>query len=246
MAWMEQGTCATLAVKKDHLDERLRVAESELRLAKRQLKANKQREWVFTKWLTDVVLILYALAGYDAWLAKTFLTRAAAKRRWTPQTDDALQRIVEDAFLAVDVDALAGLVDMNSPTNKLAMKTAVKFFEEGRLAAWVTNLNQTKGVAPSSESVLRQYECNCSCVPAEVRPPRVGVSASARARVWAQRWRERWGFRHGVIRPREDVAALELQGKVRLRFGPTLPKGGARKGPDFRSSFWDPPLSAIG
>ena len=124
---------------------------------------------------------------------------------------------MEDAFLGIGfegLDEFTRLTSLASPTNEEAMKVAVRVVEEWRLAQWVARLNEEQGVAPPTSLVLERSEQARSRLPEALRPPRVGVAAEAKARMWALRWRQRHGGRHGRVRVREDVPLEEQRAKV--------------------------------
>ena len=123
--------------------------------------------------------------------------------------------MVEDLFLAVDLDVLTGLCDLHNPTDPAAAKQAVRISEEWRLAQWVKRLNIEKGVAPSTDMVLARLEGRRAELPEAMRPPWRGAAAEAWARAWAYRWRRRWGARHGKLPARPVMAPEEMWAKAR-------------------------------
>ena len=206
-----------LAERRAQLDAQLAAARRELKTEQQRQKDAKRRTWRLTDWLKDVLLILYDVAGYDATPAQLYLEKAARERGWPPKTSAERTVVVEDAFVAAadgDANRLAGVVDLAHPTNLSAMKAAIKFHEEWRLAEWVRRPNQTRGVAPPTSLVLGRYDENVGQLPEVVRPAFAGCAAATKARMWARRWRQRWGARHGAIRAREDVPVQEIRDKV--------------------------------
>ncbi len=103
-----------------------------------------------------------------------------------------------------------------------AMKAALSYVEQWRLAQWVTQLNETQGIAPSTESVLQHYEEQRQQLPEAVRPVAVGVPAQTSARVWAGSFRRRWGGKHGRIPVREQIPVAELRNKVVTKTRPRV------------------------
>ena len=232
-AWPSRGlsgmlsdSVQALAARKATLDAELAAARRELKTERQRQKDAKRRVWVLSEWLSSVVLILYSLAGHTSTVARLFLARAARKRKWPAKTEEQLNTIIEDKFLAVDVDHLTGLADLEAPTDPSAMKAAAKFYEEWRLVEWVKQMNVTKGVAPSTERVLARYEEVRTELPVACRPGHVGTAAASKARSWARRWRLRWGGRHGTLRARSDITAAEIRDKARIFSGPVVPESG--------------------
>ena len=202
------------------LDRRaaLRAALAEGGRGKKKIKRAQVKDskvWALTPFLQSAVLIMYVLAGYTADPAARYLASVARKRGWPEKSEDVLIREAEEVFLAWgDVEQLAALTCLESPSWPEAMKVAVRVVEEWRLAQWVLRLNEQQGVAPSTALVLKRCEQAFSRLPEGVRPPYLGTEAEARARMWARRWRLRWGARHGRIRVREDVPLEGRRGKA--------------------------------
>ena len=211
---MEVPEAQSLAARKAQLDQELAATQRELRLERQRQKDQRRRTWALTGYLKDAVVILYDLAGGTVAPAQLFLAKAARERQWPAKSDVDLAALIEDAYLAMDVDRLAGLVDLEGPTSPSVLKTCVRFYEEWRLAAWVRQLNQVQGVAPSTGLVLQRYEGTRAGWPEAVRPGSVGQASSVNARVWALRWRRRFGARHGRVRAREHVPVEEMRAKV--------------------------------
>ena len=192
-------------------------AKRRLRNARGQARKDgnkRQRQWTLSEELKRVALILFERAGYDASAAAVFLRGVAAKRKWEMRTEVDVRRLVDDLFMEVDLDHLALLCDVANPSDVVAMRTAVRFWEQWALAAWVKEVNQRQGVAPSTEMVLDRLERQRLDLPEAVRPAGKGDVAMAKARAWACKWRRRWGFRYGTIRTREDIPAQEMREKA--------------------------------
>ena len=62
-------------------DAHLATARAAVRALTQRAKDQRRRSWVLTKWLTNVVLIIYGLAGYQVEPARFYLAQAARKRR---------------------------------------------------------------------------------------------------------------------------------------------------------------------
>ena len=234
LSCMSSDSVQVLAARKAELDATLAETRKELRRERQLAKDARRRVWVLSQWLTNVVLILYSFAGHTPIVARLFLARAALSRGWPAKGDEELDTIVEDKFLGADVEHLAGLSDLDAPADPSAMKVARRYFEEWRLVEWVGQLNQGKGVAPSTDLVLTRYEGARSQLPAVCRPGHAGTAASTKGRSWAFRWRRRWGGRHGALRAREDITAAEIRDKVITKRGLV----GIDYGPNFVPRIW--------
>ena len=205
--------------------EQLAAVRAALRTTTQQLKQERQRDkaerkkrakmWLLTGWVAHVVLIVFMLSGQHVDPAVKFLVDFGRRRKWEPKEDDELKTMVEDLFLAVDLDVLTELCDLANPSDPAAAKEAVRISEEWRLAQWVKRLNEQQGVAPSTDMVLGNLEAHRAELPEAIRPPWRGVAAEARARAWAYRWRRRWGARHGKLPVRPVMAPEEMWAKAR-------------------------------
>ena len=210
--------------KVGELLQRKRKLAAESAQVKRELREVKRRQkeiaavqaktWVLPLALQRVVLIIYALAAYEAEPAVKYLATRGRVHHWPEKTEEDLEAMVGDLFLAVDEHELAALADPESPLDKDAFRAALGFVEQWRLFAWSRALNHNQGVAPSCGSVLERYDGRLGLVPAEVRPALLGVARECKARMWALRWRRRWGGRHSKIRVRNDVPLEELRAKA--------------------------------
>ena len=119
-----------------------------------------QKHWRCTSHLTTVILIIYTLAGYRAAPAVHFLQKAARKRKWPEKSDEDVRRLVEDMFVEADLEELAGMCDMEGPTDPAAMQEAVRVVEEWRAFEYVKDMNTRLGLAPSTAAVLELLEHN--------------------------------------------------------------------------------------
>jgi hypothetical protein len=203
-----------LEARHDELGAAMAAARSSLKTMRQRQKDASRRAWVLAVWLTHVVLILYSLAGYDGRVARQYLVLAAKRRRWPQRSDGEIMRLVDDVFLAADVHDVAALADLTDPHDPSAMKAAARFYGEWRLAEWARALNDSKGVAPSTDMVLARHAALRAELPESIRPNPVGCVASAGARCWALRWRRRWGASYRHMPAREDVSAAEISEKV--------------------------------
>ena len=204
----------------------LAAVHTALQATKRQLKRERQRvkdqrkkdakKWRLTGRLARVVLIVFMLAGQQVDPAVHFLAGIGRQRKWPPKEDEELKTMVEDLFLAVDVDVLAGLCDLANPADPAAAKAAVRISEEWRLMQWVKRLNEEQGVAPSTGMLLDRLEARRWDLPEAVRPPWRGDAGEAWARVSACRLRRRWGARHGKLRARPDMSLDEMRAKAAM------------------------------
>ena len=72
---------------------------------------------------------MYVLAGHDTEPADRFLATAGRVRQWPQQPAHALQTLVEDLYIAADVDELAALADTDTTSDMAAMHSAAQCLE---------------------------------------------------------------------------------------------------------------------
>ena len=209
------------ALLQQRADVKAALAENRRQLRKEAAKkrAADQREaraWNFTGWLGHVVVILYFLANRQAEPVLMFLRSESRKRHWPTRSDEDIMEQVSDAFLAISLEELLALTDMEEPRDPPALREASRRYEEWRLAMWVERLNTSQGVAPPTSLVLERHARNCAALPDAAKPRARGVVAQGFARRWALGWRRRHGARHGLIPAREDIPLEEMRAKARV------------------------------
>ena len=143
-----------------------------------------------------------------------YLVNCGRKRHWPDKTESELEAMVEECVLQADEGELASLTDCENPSDATAMRAALAYLQQWRVVAWVRDLNASKGVAPSTSSVLQRYETGRAGLPEAVRPRAAGGLADCSARAWARKFRKRWGGRHRKIRVREVVPLGEMREKA--------------------------------
>ena len=172
------------------------------------------RHWELSAHARRVVLIAYGLAPYDAEASVKYLAALGREKSWSPKSDEALARVVEDLFLAADEHEFAALVDLSAPADLPAIQEAVVLVEEWRVAVWARRRFLASGATVPTGSVLRRLEANRLLLPEEVRPPHRGTVDEQRARKWVRRWRDRWGGFYGKAPIREPLNTAEAFAKA--------------------------------
>ena len=182
----------------DRAREKAALSESrrELRALKQQVaRAAKAeaRHWALDSHSRRVVLIAHGLSEYDVEAPAMYLAALGRQRGWPPRSEAELARVVEDEFLAVDEQDFAALLDFHNPADAPALRAAIAFVEEWRVAVWARRVFLKTGSAVPTAAVLRRFHANRRLVPADLRPPALGTVDEERARKWVGRWRTRWG-----------------------------------------------------
>ena len=202
--------------RRQQLLETEAALKSSLAAKKREIKALQKRlrsQWRFSEQLQRAALVLFGKGNGSA-AAAAFLAKEAEKRQWPEKAEAELRKMVEEWFLEIDIDVFNDLCDPASPSDPVAMRLAMKFWQEWSVASYIEEANFDKGVAPSTAAVLDRCEQLRLDVPEEARPAAKGVVAQGKARAWAFRFRKRWGFSHGAIPTKDDMPAQERWAKV--------------------------------
>ena len=197
--------------------KQLADARRELRAEKdrkKKMKARRRAQWQLDVQTQRVALILYDLAGYSKEAAVAYLGKTAATRKWEARPLAELRNEVGELFLQADLGEYAGLVDVANPIDAVAMRAALRFWEEWSLKEWAKQANQDKGVAPRADVLLQRLEERRQRLPAAAQPRAKGSVTEPRARMWLSRWRRRWGGKHGAIRARGDLPVEDMRGKA--------------------------------
>ena len=103
--------------------------------------------------------------------------------------------LVDDLFMAADLDELETWVEPGAPENQKRLRELWILYAEWRTANWVHRTNSVHGVAPSSTQVFHVYIEWRHKAPAELQPRTFARSLGAH-RNWAMRWRRRW---NGIV-----------------------------------------------
>ena len=134
---------------------------------------------------------------------------------------------------ATSVDRLAELSE-----NTEAMRKAMRYVEEWRMAKVTEGQNRAKAVTPSTGAALNRFEEVRMSTPVDIRPKPWGTAAMPAARKRMTRWRRRFGGCIGKLRVREEVPLDVMREKVARAIGGANPQPrGGRGGPKFKAGF---------
>ena len=210
----------------DFLDQskgRKRVLEAELaevhRAAKRlrALEATRlsalSRVWLIEGTKLKVLLTIYVLADCRHEPAVSYLRRIGRQHRWPQKSDTELIVLVEDMFLAADINQLASLSNFDNHDETHTLRAAIDHLWQWRLSSWTAQQNE-KGIPPPTPLVLDEWAKTRMAVPMGLRPPYWGNAAFAPSRMRALRWRRRFGGRIGAIRVCQHTPVDVMQHKA--------------------------------
>ena len=189
------------------------VRQQEKRL--RRQAASEARQWQLPEAMRRVVLICFCCADGVAEAAVVYLEQQRRIHHWPQKSDIEMSAIVCDAVLAAPAEELLGLVDIDAPSDEVAMATAIRFVEDWRMSQWVLEHNE-KGVAPPTAALLDEQQRRLATIPENVRPKLWGASADRVARMRASRWRQRWNAALGVMRCQEVLPVEVMRQKAVL------------------------------
>ena len=205
------------------LHSRKRMIDSQLSETRRCLKRARaaqaradsleSKAWAIVGQMREIVLIAYIHADYQTEAAVVYMRSLGRQMHWPDRSDEELERLVTDLFLAADVEELVQLTSESATLHPYVMESAMSYVNQWRVASWVT-LQNCKGIAPTSQAVLNEFESARLQLPGESRTPTLGLKADASTRKRLSRWRKRFGGRIGKIRAREEISADSLRFKV--------------------------------
>ena len=171
-----------------------------------------------TKWCLDVALCLACILNYDFRARALWLL--CKQRRGAPLPSDidaaSLEQILEDHFLASDVDRLMSWVDPSTTRlSHTVLKVAQQFVKGHLLADWVRRTNVIQGIVVRTESLIGRFNASVAVdFSSNVVLSMVQTNAHPTGRKWAQRWRSKHGAVVGKLRVREAISKEEMHEKA--------------------------------
>ena len=209
-------------------------------------KLAQPQPWCLAGFLLHTVLILYYLGPYSPRLPLPYLHFTGKEKHWPEITDEELRALIETAFLDAPAQLFLELCDPLNPSDEQAYQAALDFRSQFDTMKWCEEMNTTRGLAPSSATVLHRLHTDNEARPQEFQrhiPMNTWVSTP---RTFVHKWRRRFGGRFGCIRIVPNLTAESMMAKVNglvFVFVSIFPwKQGPVLGPDFRPSrralFW--------
>ena len=101
--------------------------------------------------------------------------------------------LLNDVLLQVDAVDVEAWTDTSQAQHLAPMSHLWKLLTECRVAKWVTDINRSRGVAPSSSLVYDQWMRFAEGLPPIIKLRLVRLRSSNARKLWAVRWRRRWG-----------------------------------------------------
>lgn len=204
-------------VKYEGLKAALRAATSRLNVLERKKRRQDQRQngEKLSGFMRKVLLLLYLLSGYTPTCAVSYWSYIRKRKRLAVLPESECSRVVEDLFLHSNPVTVWDLSDDSSPVDENVRKRAWWWMTRYKLRSWVRDANASKGLAPSSRLLIRQYNGLLQDIPFVIRPaPRDDPAACSYSRVFLRRWRLSVGSRWARIRVRDYVSLEEKRQKV--------------------------------
>lgn len=217
----------------DSLERQLAEATAAYADSKRDVKRKRQevkdekkiekKQWKFTPFVVDVLLILFYLATYQSIVAVAYAQNVAGKTKWRRRDDEEVADLVYHLFLEADMEHFLELTSMTEDSSqhvRRARQAAVKFKAEFDAAQWAKSSNVNKGVAPPSDAVLSRMLQNRTDSGLNGDDDFAYLlNATSTGRSYVSRWRGRWGGRYGAIRVLSDITMDEANEKARALLG---------------------------
>ncbi len=145
------------------------------------------------------LLRMLRIADSDPDTTITCIDRASHPPAWSDLSLEDRKQLLSDLegeHSAAEVDAWTNALE---PDNRPALLYLWNLWAEFRVAEWVRDKNQARGVAPSSSRVYAELQHQLWTAPL-VLQGHLGRDRSVNAkRKWAQRWRTKWGGVMGTL-----------------------------------------------
>lgn len=179
-----------------------------------------------SNWTVATALCIVCLSGYNFCLATDWLERK--KRRGTLLHEDcsvpAMREALEDHFLSLDPDDIAGLLFGKGRTrDESACLLAEKYINEVRLAAWVRKRNVDGGAVVRTEVLINEFNKYMAESGGQFKPRVTGPTFPLRSRwspqgrKWAERWRSKFKGKYGSLHVEEPCTLEEKRTKAPLK-----------------------------
>ena len=163
-----------------------------------------------------LILSAYWVTNFDTPPCLLILDRVAAAPPWVDLTLQEREAVVLELFLQTDNEDVEAWVHSEDEETHARMQELWVLWAECRTAQWVSRVNATRGVAPSSQAVYNVFLEWRQQAPLEYQPRDLAGRSFARRRDWAWRWRSRWEASVGNLKTGDLDTRDVLRQKARL------------------------------
>jgi len=203
----------------------------------RVMRLRKRRSYVYARAVPSdrirdhrrlVALQLCVFREGDPRDAVIYLSRVLKSECGLGFADDLLQQTVQTLFLTATDSEFIAMDAASTVHHWRARNDAIKVCADLRVGDWVSHLNNTNGIAPSSAQIYDRFCLEVNNITERPMERELGATAllSPAQRSWARRWRLRWMVTRSCIIVREDLLLPEMQAKAKVRERPSNSNGG--------------------
>ena len=134
---------------------------------------------------------------YDATV--TCIDHASRRPPWSGLSFDLKRRLLQDVEAQHSAAEISVVSDPRLPANRRALRYLWNLWAEYRVAEWVRDTNQRRGVAPSSARVYEELLRQAEAAPPVLRGHLQRARTRNAKRKWAGRWRKTWSGKLGTL-----------------------------------------------
>ena len=205
---------------------------------RRQRKSAKRRMAYQSKQVQQICFVLFVRTSPSATLALAYAEHA---RRQGKCVENISAEILQEQYLQTSVDDIANIM-AGEKIHPRVLRAATRFEREQQLHEWIHLQNIQKGIAPSSDRILKEAD-RLEQDHEKVKSLQ-GCAGSEHGRTkWMQRFKRRWQIKTGTIQAGERIPQKEAKAKVpgsKKEAGVLLfDKLRTQSGPE-RRSIWRP------
>ena len=164
---------------------------------------------------TRLILSAFWVTNFDTSPCLLLLDRVQAGPPWADLTPQEREAVVLDLFLQTDQEDVESWVHSEDEETHARMQELWVLWAECRTAQWVSRVNATRGVAPSSRAVYNVFVEWRQQAPQEYQPRDLEDRSLAWRRNWAWRWRSRWEASVGNLKTGDLDTREVLRQKAR-------------------------------
>ena len=190
---------------------RLQICNAQRRVKR---KLAQPKPWRLASSLLHTVFILYSLGPYSPRLPLPYLHFTGKEKDWPEINDEELTALIETAFLDAPDKLFLELCDAMNPSDEQAYQAALDFKAQFETVKWCEEMNTTKGLAPSSATILHRLYTDNESRPQEFQSHIPMNTWMSTPRTFVHKWRRRFGRRFGCVRIVPNLTAKAMMAKV--------------------------------